>query len=46
MGLAALKFEYELNAIECAACAIVFGVPADYERRRREDHQGFWCPQS
>lgn len=44
MAVAQVKFEYSLNTVECAGCGIVFGVPADFERRRREDHRAFYCP--
>lgn len=30
--------------IECARCFISFGVPDDFERRRRNDHEAFYCP--
>jgi predicted GIY-YIG superfamily endonuclease len=44
MGLRAIKFEYEFNAVDCANCGMPFGVTPDFERRRREDHQTFYCP--
>lgn len=28
----------------CASCGIVFGMPADLNRRRREDGKDFFCP--
>lgn len=33
-----------LTTIECANCGIPFGISADFEKRRREDHKGFMCP--
>lgn len=33
-----------LNIIECANCGVAFGITEFYEKRRREDHQGFFCP--
>ncbi len=33
-----------LNHIECANCGITFGITPDYEKRRRDDHKGFLCP--
>ena len=33
-----------LNHIECPNCGTVFGISSDFEKRRREDHQSFWCP--
>ena len=44
MGLKAIKFEYEFNAIDCASCGMPFGVTPDFEARRRMDHRGFTCP--
>lgn len=41
---AVLQFELELNAIACSACGVTFGVPADFKRNRRKDHQVFYCP--
>lgn len=29
---------------ECADCGIVFGVPTDFQARRRNDHRSFYCP--
>jgi hypothetical protein len=31
-------------AIECASCGVVFGITETYHARRREDHEGFRCP--
>jgi hypothetical protein len=31
-------------AIECASCGVVFGLTEGYHARRREDHEGFKCP--
>lgn len=31
-------------AIECASCGVVFGLTETYQARRREDHEGFRCP--
>lgn len=36
--------ETEIHIIKCASCQIDFGIGADFMRRRREDHQGFYCP--
>ena len=30
--------------IECCNCGVHFGMTADYEARRREDHRDFYCP--
>lgn len=29
---------------ECCNCHMLFAVPADFERRRRRDHEIFFCP--
>lgn len=36
--------ESKIHVIECAHCNIDFGIGDDFMRRRREDHQGFYCP--
>lgn len=36
--------ERTVHIIECAHCAIDFGIGGDFMRRRREDHVGFYCP--
>jgi hypothetical protein len=36
--------EHTIHIIECATCSVDFGIGADFMRRRREDHQGFFCP--
>lgn len=36
--------ESKIHIIECARCQIDFGIGADFMRRRREDHQNFYCP--
>lgn len=33
-----------LTTLNCARCGIVFGIPTDYEERRRSDHNSFYCP--
>lgn len=30
--------------LNCASCGIAFCITDDFERRRREDHKGFFCP--
>lgn len=44
MGLKAIKFEYEFNAVDCANCGMPFGITPDFEQRRRQDHRSFYCP--
>ncbi len=31
-------------SIECASCSVWFSVTEHFERRRREDHAQFFCP--
>lgn len=33
-----------LETEECCNCGMVFAMPADVARRRREDHKTFYCP--
>lgn len=33
-----------LELVGCAECGISFGVPSDYVRIRRGDHETFYCP--
>lgn len=34
----------DLYISDCASCGVVFGMPADLEQRRRDDHGSFYCP--
>lgn len=36
--------ETHIHVIECANCNIDFGIGDDFMRRRREDHESFYCP--
>ena len=33
-----------LQLHECPSCGIVYGLTVDYEDRRRQDHETFYCP--
>lgn len=33
-----------LDPIDCAVCGIIFGVSADFIKRRLSDHKPFYCP--
>lgn len=33
-----------MKSIECSNCGVAFGLLNSYERNRREDHRGFYCP--
>lgn len=34
----------ELSTEVCCNCGILFAMPADMQRRRRDDHKWFYCP--
>lgn len=34
----------ELKIEECCNCGILFAMPDDWQRRRRNDHGTFYCP--
>jgi hypothetical protein len=33
-----------IHTLQCAACAMTFGVPRRFEEDRRKDHKQFYCP--
>lgn len=33
-----------LVALDCASCSVAFAVTDDFNTRRREDHNDFYCP--
>lgn len=33
-----------LSVVTCCNCGMAFGMPQDYQRRRRNDHEMFYCP--
>lgn len=33
-----------IRALDCPECGITFGIGAEFEKRRREDKRGFYCP--
>lgn len=41
-------FKYAINQsvaiLDCASCGITFGITTAFMERRREDHEGFYCP--
>lgn len=41
---AVLKFQYELETIDCRNCFMTIAVPAGFIRERRRDHKTFYCP--
>ena len=36
--------ELQLETRECNECHIIYGVPMEFIKWRREDHKTFWCP--
>lgn len=32
------------EVVHCCNCAMPFGMPVDFQRRRRDDHEYFYCP--
>jgi hypothetical protein len=38
------EYVITLNAHDCPTCGIVYGLPSDFERRKREQHEGWCCP--
>jgi len=43
-ALTKANYESGFDVIECCNCCLPFGVTAYFDRRRREDHQTFYCP--
>ncbi|MCR1785334.1 hypothetical protein KVF89_22530 [Nocardioides carbamazepini] len=39
-----VNVEKSIVVIECANCSIDFGIGAVFQRRRRDDHETFYCP--
>lgn len=33
-----------VNTLHCPNCGMLFGITADFEKRRRDDHGTFFCP--
>lgn len=29
---------------KCITCGVIWGVPSDYQSRRKQDHNNFYCP--
>jgi hypothetical protein len=42
--MATITFSTTLVSVNCAACGMLFAMPEDYEKRRRDDHAPFYCP--
>ena len=44
MTTANITFTETLSVWPCAECGILFGIPLNFEERRRKDHRCFYCP--
>jgi len=44
MTLGTLQYTGVLVIEDCYKCHIRFGLPADMQARRIQDHETFWCP--
>jgi chromosome segregation ATPase len=42
--MSTITVETHLVTQACVSCGMLFAVAEDYDRRRREDHQQFYCP--
>jgi hypothetical protein len=42
--MSTITYTEKLTVIYCAGCSVPFGMPADMEERRRNDHATFYCP--
>lgn len=40
-----MNIAMEFTVIDCPRCGLHFAINADYEKRRRADHQQFRCPE-
>jgi hypothetical protein len=41
---ATITWSSTLNVHECPTCAIVYAIPADFDRRKQEDASRWYCP--
>lgn len=44
MAQTQVKYESGFEVVECAHCSLPFGLTTHFMKQRREDHQGFQCP--
>lgn len=44
MGTVTFQEKITFNVIHCANCNLPFGVPEDFEERKRKTHEEFYCP--
>lgn len=45
MGTRTLDYTETVTIIDCPQCHMEFGIPRNFEKRRRDDHKSFYCPQ-
>lgn len=43
MGLPEIN-ELEVSWVPCARCGLVFGVPGEWNKAKRANHERFYCP--
>jgi hypothetical protein len=41
---AAVSVAIRLSVFDCAHCGVLFGISTQLEKRRRDDGEGFYCP--
>lgn len=44
MGILTFAAAVDINLHDCPSCGTLFGVTAELEKRRRNDHRAFYCP--
>jgi hypothetical protein len=44
MAESLLNLMVSYNNIDCCSCGMTFAVPVAWEKERRENHKGFFCP--
>lgn len=42
--MSTFTYENTLTVIECAQCHMDFAMSKEFNRKRREDHESFYCP--
>lgn len=42
--MARFTVQETIETLECASCAMTFGVPGRFVNDRRSDHKNFYCP--
>jgi hypothetical protein len=44
MAEAELQLSVNYNNIDCCDCGMTFAVPVAWEKEKRQNHKGFFCP--